>query len=110
MKKQHQFGEAAQEAETEHAQACRSFGVNHYLLWGTGIPLEGLVRSSTSGGVLKTGESWENHHFMDWDVPFPNLMIGFTRGEEVLFLLLARKTFWLAFVPLNDQGFNGMYP
>lgn len=48
MKKQHQFGEAAQEAqETEHAQACRSFGVNHYLLWGTGIPLEGLARSST---------------------------------------------------------------
>eukprot|EP00435_Cladocopium_sp_Y103_P019990 s2161_g4.t2 len=29
--------------DTEHAEACRSFGVNHYLLWGTGIPLEGLV-------------------------------------------------------------------
>ena len=34
--------------------------------------------------------SRENHenHQMDWDFPFPNLMIGFTRGEEVLFLLL----------------------
>jgi len=29
--------------DPEHAQACRSFGVNHYLLWGIGIPLEGLV-------------------------------------------------------------------
>lgn len=22
--------------DTEHAEACRSFGVNHYLLWGAG--------------------------------------------------------------------------
>ena len=29
--------------EERESEACRSFGVNHYLLWGLGVPLEGLV-------------------------------------------------------------------
>ena len=32
-----------------YKDACHSFGVNHYLLWGAGIPLEGLVLGSASG-------------------------------------------------------------
>lgn len=31
------------EDSQHYAQACRSFGINHYLLWGAGIPLEGWV-------------------------------------------------------------------
>ncbi|CAK9071332.1 Hypothetical protein SCF082_LOCUS35325 [Durusdinium trenchii] len=34
---------AAPEDMEHYKDACHSFGVNHYLLWGAGIPLEGLV-------------------------------------------------------------------
>ncbi|CAJ1439964.1 unnamed protein product, partial [Effrenium voratum] len=35
--------DGAHSAVDEEATACRSFGLNHYLLWGVGVPLEGLV-------------------------------------------------------------------
>ena len=35
--------------DPEHAQACRSFGVNHYLLWGIGRVLrKGKTKSEIS--------------------------------------------------------------
>ena len=138
------FGEAAQEAQdTEHAQACRSFGVNHYLLWGTGraqaaawfgdvqtwfdesdqlIPaiarhsprgpcselnLDHLSNSRTSGGffhgrIMKIIKWIGIFHSQIWWSDLPE-------GRR-FYSCCWPLTFWLAFVPLNDQGFNGMYP